>query len=104
MLKGYTTDQLAASEDIRVWTEMLGAFFAFVRLTALANVDLKSVEHLDCRKEMQDATALVIDGVAVAPATGASDIGGIQYGRVSIVDTEARKFRNLASRWRPTGL
>ena len=78
VMKGYTVAQIAASDDIRVWNEMLGAFFSFVRLAGLTNYDLKAVEYLDCRKTMAEASAIIIDDVAIAP-TG-SDVGGVMYG------------------------
>lgn len=85
VLKGFSAAQVASSDDSKVYNEMLGAFFAFVRGSALANYDLKAVEYLDCRKAMAEAGALVIDDVAVAPATG-GEIGGIQSGRNTQVD------------------
>ena len=85
VLKGYTPQQLAASDDARVWNEMLGAFFAFVRGTALASYDLKAVEYLDCRKAMQEAAALVINDTAVAPSSN-GEIGGVSSGVLDAVD------------------
>jgi hypothetical protein len=81
ILKGYTAAQVAASDDARTYNEMLGAFFAFTRGSALATYDLKSVEHLDCRKVMAEAGALVIGDVAVAPASSGSDVGGVAAGQ-----------------------
>lgn len=85
VLKSYTPDMIAASDDARVWNEMLGAFFALTRGSTLASYDMKAVEYLDCRKEFKEAAALVINGVAVAPPTS-GDVGGIGYGRIAAAD------------------
>lgn len=86
VIKGYTPAQLAASDDVRTWAEMLGAFFSFVRIAGLTNFDLKAVEYLDCRKQMTEAAALVVGDAAIAPTPGGSAVGGISAGQMSGVE------------------
>lgn len=93
ILKGYAPSLLSQWDDRAVYNEMLGAFFAFVRGTALATYDLKSVEYLDIRKELKEAAALVIGGEAVAP--GNTDIGGINYGTIDAVDDAKCRYEGL---------
>lgn len=92
VLKGYTPAQVATSDDAKVWNERLGAFFAFVRGTALASYDLKAVEHLDCTKEMTEAAALVIGDQAIGPAVGSSEVGGISAGATDAVGGAGCRF------------
>lgn len=92
ILKGYTPAQIAASDDAGTWNERLGAFFAFVRGTALAPYDLKAVEHLDCRKDILEAGALVIDDKAVGPAPNESEVGGITTGQISATEETQSRF------------
>lgn len=95
ILKGYTPGQVASADDVVGWATRLGAFFAFVNGTSLAQYDLKGVEHLDCRKEFMEASALIIDDAAVGPPSGNSEVGGIQSGSVSAVADEERRFRRF---------
>lgn len=97
VLKGFTPGQVAASDDSKVYNEMLGAFFAFVRGSALASYDLKAVEYLDCRKTMAEAGALVIGDLAVSPTVGGSDVGGISSGVLTAIadEEEAAEDRGL---------
>lgn len=94
VLKGFTPTQVAASDDARVYNEMLGAFFAFVRGSALAGYDLKAVEYLDCRKAMAESGALVIGDSAVSPTVGGSDVGGISSGTLDVVDEVMEDIEN----------
>lgn len=98
VLKGYTPAQVAASDDAKVWNERLGAFYAFVRGTALASYDLKSVEYLNCTKELLEAAALVIDNKAVAPDTASGEVGGIGTGSVAAVAEAEARYDRLSGR------
>lgn len=93
VVKGYSPATLAASDDARVYNEQLGAFFALVRLASLANYDLKAVEYLDCRKQMQEAAALVVDGAAVAG--GDTDVGGVAHGTLAGLHHTEHHFRRF---------
>lgn len=85
IIKSYTPDQLAQSDDCRVWNEMLGCYFAAMRLCGQAGWDLKAFEALDCRKQMTETSALVIGDVAIAPADNASQVGGVASGMLTAV-------------------
>lgn len=85
VLKGYTPAQIAASDDARAYNDRLGAFFALTRGAVLTTYDLKAVEWLDCRKELQEAAALVINDVAVGPPASGSEIGGVAFGTLGAV-------------------
>ncbi len=45
---------------------------------------------MDCRKELKEGGAIIIDDAAVAPDVG--DVGGISHGQVSAVDCEMHRF------------
>lgn len=78
--KSYSVERLAEWDDLLTYSQQLGVYFAFVDGTALCDYDLKSVEHLDCRKEIAAAASLIIGGKAVAPQPGESEVGGVSSG------------------------
>ena len=86
VLKGYTPAQVASADDVRVWNEQLAAFYALERLAPSGGIDPKTVEYLDCRKEMKEAAALVIGDAAVGPAADATDVGGVAHGRLTAAE------------------
>jgi hypothetical protein len=85
ILKGYSLDQYRAWDDRQVYEEMLGAFYALSRAAGLGNYPREHVESLDPRKELKEATALVISGAAVAPSAN-GEVGTIMYGQVTAHD------------------
>jgi hypothetical protein len=90
--KGYQVADLIASDDIRIWCERLAAFFALCNGVALANYDLKAVEHLDCRKEFAEAGVLIVGDTALAPQPGESEVGGIGHGTTDAVAEAEKRF------------
>lgn len=95
VLKGYAGDIALSADQFAVWQERLAAYFTLGRGSALASYDMKSVEWLDPRKMLQEASAVLVNGVPTAPSAGESDVGGIAYGRVDAVDDALRHFRGF---------
>jgi hypothetical protein len=93
IVKGYTAQQVAMSDDARVYNEQLGAYFSAVRLCGQAGWDLRAFESLDCREAMGKAGALVIDDEAVAPALNGSPVGGVDAGQIGAACQAEADFR-----------
>lgn len=91
--KGYTPDQLAASEDIFTYAQQLATYYALTAGTSLCSIDARTIEWMNCEKELRENGALIISDAGAAP--GPSDIGGIHSGTVSAVATEEARFRRL---------
>lgn len=92
VLKGYSPDQLAAWDDAYTYSHQLGTYFALTAGAALASYDTKTIEWMDVRKELREAAALIVGGAAVAPAAGATDVGGLGYGTVDAVTAAGDRF------------
>lgn len=87
ILKGYTPAQVAAWSDSYTYSLQLATFFALCSGSALCDLSTKTIEWMDCRKEMREAQALIIGEQAVAPSLG--EIGGVSSGTLSAVDEVA---------------
>ena len=84
VLKGYTPDQLAAWDDGFTYSQQLGTYFALTAGAALASYDTKTVEWMDCRKDLRETGALIIGGAVVAPSAN-GEVGGVHSGSVDAV-------------------
>jgi hypothetical protein len=94
-LKGYDPSLLSSWDDSYTYSHQLGTYFALTAGTALATYDTKQIEWMDIRKELREAAALIINGVATPP--GGTAIGGISSGRVTTADDALR--RHGRRRW-----
>lgn len=92
ILKGYAADRMPSWDDCYTYSLQLATYFALTSGTALANYDVKNIEWMDIRKELREAGALIIDGVAVAPEPGESAVGGISSGQVAAVGLGMRRY------------
>lgn len=83
IMKGYAASRLVTWDDYEWYATRLATWFAITRGVVLGGYDLKALEWLDPRKELTEASALIIDGVATAPAINESDVGGIATGTIT---------------------
>jgi hypothetical protein len=93
--KGYPVSEIGSWDDCPNYCERLGAYFAFVAGTSLGGYDLKSMEYLDCRKELIEGGNLIIGGVATAPSAFQSQVGGVSYGVLRAIREDARRFDRM---------
>ncbi|WP_439627490.1 hypothetical protein [Gemmata sp.] len=88
--KGYTAGQLDAWDNrVGVSTDQ-SLWRAALLVGGLGEYADKFVTALDRRKELMDASTIMIGGVPVAP--GGTDVGGISHGRVTAADCDALRF------------
>jgi hypothetical protein len=81
---GYTPAQLDSWDYVAVYAERLAIYFAF-NTPPLNEPGVTAEKSLDCRDQLRKLTSIIIGGVAVAPAIGASAVGGVGVGVLDAV-------------------
>lgn len=89
--KGYTADQLNAADNVVRWNTQLGTYFSLLNTGAASEYDDATVDRFDVRREIREASVLMIGGVPVGPPSPAtSEVGGIGHGTLTARDTILR--------------
>jgi hypothetical protein len=90
---GYTQAQIDAWDSVTVYARDLGTFWALTRGGAGGEAySDKALKSLDRREELRGMTTLMIGGVAVAPPTNASAVGGVSSGDSAAAAALARQY------------
>jgi hypothetical protein len=80
---GYTIDQLDNWDHIAVYAERLAIWFAFNSPPLRTDNGEAADKPNDPREMLRTLAAIVVDGVAIAPTIGASNVGGVAYGTMA---------------------
>ncbi len=86
LAKGYTPADVDSWDDRVAYNRRLGLLFALTLGNPLGNYPDTFLATLDARKDLAAAGLIRVAGVARAPAVGASEVGGIAFGRVDGFD------------------
>lgn len=96
---GYTPAQVDAWDFGAVYTKRLALFFAFNTPPLRDREKGGSRDDImDCRDQLRTLSAIVVNGAAVAPTAGGSEVGGISSSRITVPTALRDRVRHLFGR------
>lgn len=93
VLKGYSPSQIFMWDYGAAYNLDLALYWFAMRSGMLANYDQTRLESLDRREDLQKASAIVINGQAVAPNVNAGPVGGVSSGQLTAVQRAMDRYR-----------
>src|SRR6185312_7141103 len=95
-MQGFLAPTIASWDAAQDYARDQGTFWALTRAAGLGGYSAPQLKTLDRREELDKKTVLFVDGVAIAPVVGASQVGGITHGTSTPAHDSARHFNRLS--------
>lgn len=97
--QGFTPSQIATWDLGADYAKCQGTFWALTWGAGLGGYSAPKLEHLDRREDLSEKSVLIVDGVAVAPTVGESDVGGISFGVSAASESAALQYQRFNTGW-----